>query len=154
MELSAQYQPCCTFCIAFDALQDQGSGCYPYARRESGYLIVEKPEQTPASDYPYGWEQDPVLCKRFPFPSGCSMPYSYSNQFYQTFWKDIYEEWETGVDRPAFLSYEEDWRLLEMLYKKHRELFPVLIMQRILKKIWRSRSRDLYRIRLRQATAP
>ncbi len=90
---------------------------------EAGHLVVENTEQIPASEYLYGWEQNPVLCKEFLSMSGCSKPDSYINQFYQIFWKDIYEEWETEVDRRDYTTYEEYQRLLETFYNKHQESF-------------------------------
>lgn len=90
---------------------------------EYGHLITLNTDQIPASDYYYGWSQNPAVCKQFLSPNGCSTPDSYINAFYQKFWKDIFPEWEDEVAKPMVNSSDEFRALVEKFYEKHPEQF-------------------------------
>jgi hypothetical protein len=47
------------------------------------------------------------------------------NLFYQKFWKDILEDWQETVDRPAakVKTQEEFWALKEKFYNRHSTSF-------------------------------
>lgn len=90
---------------------------------EYGHMLTLNTDQIPASDYYYGWYQNPAVCKQFLSPDGCSRPDSYINQFYDRFWTGIFDEWLTDVGRPVVNSSEELHTLVEDFYNKHSELF-------------------------------
>lgn len=90
---------------------------------EYGHLITLNTDQIPASDYYYGWAQNPAVCKQFLSPDGCSAPDSYINAFYQKFWKGIFPKWVEEVDKPVINSSDEFRALVEGFYEKHPEQF-------------------------------
>ena len=90
---------------------------------EYGHLITLNTDQIPASDYYYGWSQNPAVCKQFLSPDGCSKPDSYINLFYQKFWKDIFPEWEEEVSKPMVNSSDEFYALVNDFYEKHSDQF-------------------------------
>ncbi|MFT3891720.1 MAG: hypothetical protein QM730_08825 [Anaerolineales bacterium] len=90
---------------------------------EYGHLITLNTDQIPASDFYYGWSQNPAVCKQFLSPDGCSKPDSYINLFYQKFWKDIFPEWEKDVLNASSNSSDEYRALIESFYNKHSDQF-------------------------------
>lgn len=90
---------------------------------EYGHLITLNTDQIPASDFYYGWYQNPAICEQLLTPDGCSTPDSYINLFYQRFWQDLLEEWHQEVDRPIVNSPEEFRGLVEQFYDEHSEQF-------------------------------
>lgn len=90
---------------------------------EFGHLITLNTEQIPQTDFAYGWQQNPSVCKQFSNPYGCSLPDSYLNRFYQRFWINIFDEWRETVEKIHTNSYDEQYTLVEEFYKKHTDQF-------------------------------
>jgi hypothetical protein len=92
---------------------------------EYGHLITMNTDQIPASGFYYGWYQNSAVCKQFLSPAGCSKPDSYVNQFYQAFWKDIFDEWLKEVGVQVVHNSEEMFGLEKKFYNEHQDLFLV-----------------------------
>ncbi|MFN8410878.1 MAG: hypothetical protein U0Z26_00680 [Anaerolineales bacterium] len=90
---------------------------------EYGHLITLNTDQIPASDYYYGWQQNPGICPQFLAPDGCSTPNSYINLFYQSFWKDIFNQWLEEVYKPHTDTPDEFYALVTNFYNKHPDEF-------------------------------
>lgn len=94
---------------------------------EYAHLLTLKPEQVPPSlpifNHPENgnvYEQEAAKCDTY-FPGeGCSLPNSYINQFTETFWANIYDEW-AQIDN---LGDEQDYYdALDSFYQKHQSEF-------------------------------
>ncbi|MEW9501001.1 hypothetical protein [Jeotgalibacillus marinus] len=90
---------------------------------EFGHLLFLNEEQVPFSEATFAdLENDQVLerlktnCLQYFTSYGCSAPESYINQFYQRFWVEIIEEWES-------LDVETNEEDLDHFFTNHEDEF-------------------------------
>ncbi|GAB4483815.1 MAG: hypothetical protein OHK0031_07480 [Anaerolineales bacterium] len=94
---------------------------------EYAHLLTLNPSQVPPSlpifNHPENgnvYEQEAAKCETY-FPGeGCSKPDSYINQFTETFWSSIYDEW-SQIDNIG--DEQEYYDALDAFYQKHQSEF-------------------------------
>ncbi|NCP87232.1 MAG: hypothetical protein CO094_01130 [Anaerolineae bacterium CG_4_9_14_3_um_filter_57_17] len=94
---------------------------------EYAHLLTLNPKQVPPSmpifNHPENgsvYEQEAAKCDTY-FPGeGCSDPDSYINQFVNTYWNDIYDEW---AQLDSVGDEQDYYDALDAFYKKYQDQF-------------------------------
>ena len=92
---------------------------------ETGHLITLNTAQIPFDELlTYTDKQNHPKCSNYINVQGCSLPDSYINNFYQRFWKEIYEEWwEIRQQAKDADTFEEFQSLQDPFYQSHPNEF-------------------------------
>ena len=87
---------------------------------ELGHLLTLNSDQIISEEGEgYSVHQNADVCAQYMSDEGCTTPESYLNQFYQSFWVNLHEEWMETVYKPHASSPEEFRSFVQTFHDNH-----------------------------------